>query len=82
MQCREVIDLHSKECYADITTKLKEEEIMTLNVKSNTHEWVCIRRFSFISTTVHTMHVILIRMIINHLEELGFDEVHLNFIFD
>ena len=82
MQCREGITYHPKECYAVLATKIKDDVINPLNFKNNTPEWFCMTRFSFTSTTVCRPHATLIRMNIYDLEELFFDEVHLNLVFD
>ena len=78
----ECITLHSKECCIWLLTKLKEEDIATLTVKSNTTKYFCMRRFSFVWTKVNGTHATLIIIKFNDLEELGFNEVHLNFLFD
>ena len=58
VQCREVIALHSKEHCIGLLTKIKEEDVEPLTVKSNAPEWFCTRRFSFTFTTAieHTRH--------------------------
>ena len=56
-------------------TKLKEEIITPLTVKSNYPKWFFIIRFSFASTSVHRTNATLIIMKINDLEEFGFNKV-------
>ena len=56
------------------------EEKALLFIQKN--EWFGMGRFCFTSTTVCGMCVALIIMKINDLEELGFNEVHLNLLFD
>ena len=68
MQHREWIALHWKEWHAGLVTKLKEEVVTLLTIKSNSPEWFFIIRFSFTSATVHRTHATLIIMKINDLE--------------